>query len=45
MASAVYADGVGHSWQVTLWRDTDSLTSAHDRAAMSGKWKQPIIPL
>ena len=32
-------DTVNTCSQATLWQDVDSLTSAHDRAAMSGKWK------
>ena len=48
VAPAVYADGedaVGHYSQGTLWTDSDSITSLHDRAALSGKWKQPVIVL
>ena len=48
VAPAVYADGddaVGHYRQGTLWNDSGSITSLHDRAALSGKWKQPLIVL
>ena len=50
VAPAVYADGddaVGHysRSQGTLWNDSDSITSLHDCAALSGKWKQPLIVL
>ena len=48
VAPAVYADGddaVGHYSQGTLWNDSDSITSLHDRAALPGKWKQPLIVL
>ena len=38
-------DAVGHYRQGTLWSDAESLTSLRDRAAMSGKWKQPLIIL
>ena len=48
VAPATFADGddaVGHYSQGTLWSDAESLTSMHDRAALSGKWKQPLIIL
>ena len=48
VAPATFADGndaVGHYSQGTLWSDAESLTSLHDRAALSGKWKQPLIIL